>query len=392
MFGEKANLIPRYNWDYGLPEVIRGIWASFSAKAPHFGAFGKVFKSEPVLTTSGRSALFSILRALKIPEGSSIGVPLFCCPVVFDAIRQAGYRVKFIDVELDDYNLSSSDLARKKENLKGLVVVHMFGHPADMKAIKAICPDIPLIEDCAQSLFSKWNGRYTGFEGTASFFSFRTGKYISVGEGAAIICNGDELREEIKRIANEFEEWEIYRDILNCLAIFGKSFFYKRPWYGFIGYSLGKRMDRKFNLTAKSGFQLKRMSRSNSYLINERLPVYSEKIGKQRQNALYFLKRIRQNGIYLPMEKEGYMSNYYQFAIRFDNRPQREAAAEYLFKNGIDSAKYLDEVVNIARAEYGYAGDCPNSETCSSTVLVVPNYYSLSNKDLKKIVKVVNII
>ena len=75
-------------------------------------------------------------------------------------------------------------LEKKREDLAALIVVHMFGHPAHMDEIRKVAAGIPIIEDCAHSLFSKYKGTYTGLLSTASFFSFRSGKYVSAGEAA----------------------------------------------------------------------------------------------------------------------------------------------------------------------------------------------------------------
>ena len=117
---------------------------------------------------------------------------------------------------------------------------------------------------------------------------------------------------------------------------------------------------------------------------------FFEKVRKQRENALFFLKNLNLKGGELPYEKSDCQSNYYQFAIRFRNKGQRDLLSEFLFRHGIDSAKYLDEVVDVAKNNHGYKGDCPNAELCSKTVLVIPNHYVLSDKDLNYIVKCLN--
>ena len=57
----------------------------------------KPLSAGPVWTNAGRTSLFAILKALDLPPGAEVGVPLFCCSVVFDAIRQAGLKPRFID-------------------------------------------------------------------------------------------------------------------------------------------------------------------------------------------------------------------------------------------------------------------------------------------------------
>lgn len=266
----------------------------------------------------------------------------------------------------------------------------MFGHPADMDAIHDVSGDIPVIEDCAQSLFSRYKGNYTGTLSDVSFFSFRSGKYISAGEGSAIFCREPRLFESLRKMVGELENRNLIQEILHCASTYAKSTLYKRPWYGTIGYPIGMRVDRKLNLTAKSGFNFSQIARTDLSIIHNRMETFFEKVKKQKENALYLLKNLRMENVVLPLEKDNCWSNYYQFVIRFETPGKRDAMADYLFKQGVDTAKYLDEVIDVAAENYHYKGDCPNSEICSKTVLVIPNHYTLSRKDLDHIVNCVN--
>jgi dTDP-4-amino-4,6-dideoxygalactose transaminase len=390
MIHEKIGLIPRYNWDYRLFDLSKALPAAFRDGLDLAGTFERIFGQRPILTTSGRASLYAILKSLNLPEGSYVGVPLFCCPVVFDAIEQAGLAPKFIDINLADYNVSAADLEKKSNHLSAVVVVHMFGHPADMDLISKVCGDIPIVEDCAQSLFSMYKGRYTGFESTASFYSFRSGKYISAGEGSAIFCSDSSLQSAIKDLVEGFEEWSVLQEISHCSATFMKSFFYQKPWYGLFGSPIGRMLDKNLNLTAKNGFECRQISRCDSAIIGRRIEGFIKEVNKQRENALALLRKIRIEEAILPIEREGCFSNYYQFAIRFPGQNQRDFVAEYLLKSGIDSAKYLDDVVDLARNRYGYTGDCPNAELSSKTVLVIPHHYTLSDKELNYIADTLN--
>jgi len=390
MIKNKIGLIPRYNWDYELSDLVKAYKGIFDVPPNAEDILEKVFGNKPILTASGRTSLYVILKSLNLPERSYVGVPLFCCSVVFDAIRQANLIPRFIDINLDDYNLSASDLEKKKGDLSATVVVHMFGHPADMDSISLSTNNSPLIEDCAQSLFSKYKGQNTGFLSTASFFSFRSGKYISAGEGSAIFMREAHLGETIKKHVETLAEWSIGKELLHSTATYIKSTLYKRPWYGTLGYPIGMRIDRKLNLTAKTGFTLNKIANGDRTILNNRISTFAEKVNKQKENALYLLKNIRLENISLPYERKDCWSNYYQFVIRFQDSKQRDRMADYLFKKGIDTAKYLDEIIDVARDNYDYSGDCPNAELCSKTVLVIPNHYTLSKQDLDHIINCLN--
>jgi len=387
----QSNLIPRYNWDYGVADLLRAFGAAIGVVPAHGERLGQLFDTRPIHTGSGRASLYAILKGLRLEKGSHIGVPLYCCPVVFDAIRQAGMIPEFIDVDLESFNLSAHDLVRKIEDISAVVVVHMFGHPADMDAIaKVTSNSIPVIEDCAQALFSRYKGVYTGLLSDVSFFSFRSGKYLSAGEGSSIFCKGSDLHSDISSIVENFNDRALIREFLNAITIYIKSKCYQKPLYGLVGLPIGKRLDRRMNLTAKSGFELEKAAKINLGVVDAKLVNFINSIERQRQNALYYKANIHTEKIRLPEEKPDCWSNYYQFPIRFSSREARDRAANYLFDKGIDCAKYLDEVVELATEQYGYRGDCPQSECCAATMLSIPNYYRLSSKDRDRIVVALN--
>ncbi len=386
----RSRLIPRNNWDYNFYSLINATLGCIIKKvdAPALEIF---FQRKAQWTMAGRASLYAILKALSLSLGSKIGVPLFCCPVVFNAIRQAGYKPKFIDCSDNDYNLSPQDLERKKDELSAVVAVHMFGNPCDIDRINSIAKEIPVIEDCAQSIYSKYKGRLTGFLSTASFFSFRCGKYISAGEGSAIFCNDSTLYSKIENVVSDFKSYGLISSIFHCAVIYLKALFYRRPLYGIIGYPIGRRLDKKFNLTAKEGFEEGKIVSGDLWLANNRIPKFERNIERQRRNAQLLRKLINIQNVVLPSENDDCLGNWFQFALRFPKSEIRDAMAAHLWKNGIDSAKYLDDIVEIARLQYGYnLGDCPNAEKFSKTVLLIPIYYTLKDKDIIYIAEIIN--
>jgi perosamine synthetase len=384
-------LIPRYNWDYGLLDAGKALSSLALPGRSQPSALERFFGRRAVYTTSGRASLFTILKALGLPPGSGVGVPLYCCSVVFDAIAEAGLVPVFVDIDPTDYGISPEDLARKKGRLAAAVVVHMFGHPADLDGITAVAGDsIPIVEDCAQGLFSQYKGEYVGFHNAASFFSFRSGKYISSGEGSAIFCRDGNLRTIIEERVAKYEAWGPVEEAVHCASTLVKSTLYHRPWFGCIGYPVGSLLDRKLNLTAKSGFHLRKISRVDMRTIDDRVSDFQTKVDRQRENSEFLKARIRPVHVDLPVEKDGCRSNGYQFAIRFRERRQRDAVASCLWEHGVDSARYLDDIVEYATRYYGYEGDCPVSEKCSKSVLSIPVHYTLSEGHIARIAEILN--
>ncbi len=381
----RLNLIPRNNWDYGLDAL-----ASAAYPAPQTPALEALFGRAPIWTNTGRAALYAILKALELPPGAEVGVPLFCCSVVFNAIQQAGLKPRFLDVHPHNGNLAPADLRRKRAGLAAVVAVHMFGHPCDLDAIQAEAGTIPVIEDCAQSLFSTYHGRPTGLLSMASFFSFRCGKYISAGEGSAIFCQDPALRARVEQVVGGFAGWSMPEMLVHALSTFAKATLYNRPWYGLVGYPVGMRLDKKLNLTAKDGFETGQIAATHLALIEARVAGFREKIERQRVHAQQLLSLLEAGPFGLPAEGEGCFTNWFQFALRFQDSGQRDAMADFLFSRGIDTAKYLDSIAEEARAQYGYPGDCPEAERLAKTVLLVPIHYNLRTRDIEHIAHSIN--
>ena len=386
--GLNANLIPRANWDYGISDFGKSLFGIFNDGSDLESLFERLYNHRPLFTTSGRASLFAILKALTLPPGSQIGVPLYCCSVVFDTIMKAGFRPRFIDIRAEDYNLSVHDLERKKDALSAIIVVHMFGTSADMDAIASVAGGtIPVIEDCAHSLFSMYKGKYTGTLSTASFFSFRSGKYISSGEGSAILTETPELYNEVKKHIEAYQSWNLREELTHAFTTLIKSKFYQKPYYGLIGLPVGMILDRRLNLTAKSGMELKKISKGDSAIIFDRITDFHSKIKRQAENSSYLRERFSLKNCILPVERDSYQSNHYQFPVRFKNIEDRDKAGSYFLRHGIDCAKYLDEIVDYTRSVYGYGGDCPKAELCSKTTLLIPHYYSLDSETLDHVKK-----
>lgn len=390
MLKKTIGLIPRYNWDMKLPDLIAVLRAPFRKPEDAQRAFSEALGGEPLFTGSGRTALYLILKAFDLPRGSKVGVPLFCCPVVFDSIQRAGLVPRFVDINLDDYCLSAADLREKRGDLSAVIVVHMFGHPADMDSILPVCGGLPVIEDCAHSLFSRYKGQLTGFFSDAAFFTFRSGKYLSAGEGSAVVARDSALRDRIEKSDTSLKRVGLAGEILHGLSTYVKSAFYRRPWYGTVGRPIGGALDSSLNLSAKTGFEPRGIRTGNLALINRRLPTFIQRIQKQRRNSLLLLDWLKISNVSLPHERPGCWSNYYQFAVLLDRQERRDRLAAHLLREGVDAAPYLDEIGEKSRRDYGYKGDCPTSEHAGKRTLVLPNHYTLSGRDLDRIIRAVN--
>ena len=379
-------LIPRFNMDYNITDflcAVRGILSNNRNE----DFLGSLFKEKKVyFTGSGRTAIYAVLCSLNLPPSSNIGVPLYSCPSVFDAIIQAGHRPYFIDINFENYTFDPEDLERKYKEIDALIVIHTFGRPAQMDELLEIT-DVPVIEDCAHSLLSRYKGSITGTIGDASIFSFRSGKYISAGEGGMIVVNNWDIEENIQREIGKFSRPSFSNELKHSAFVYIKSMLYHRPWYGMFARELGMRLDEKVNISGKQGFKAEKIRKSDLAVFLHKLSIFETLVEKQRENSFLLIDELKDTNLVLPYEAEDMYCNYYLFPVLFENNNERERVSKSLRRRGIDTAKLFSATPEKARLHYGYEGDCTNTEKIADRILTIPNYYTLTESEIKKIGK-----
>jgi len=381
----KPNLIPRFNKDFDFGDFLHSIKSIFRRENGEIASLNQIFGDKYFFfTNTGRTSLYIILRALDFPIKSKIGVPLYSCISVFDAIAKASYVPVFIDIDIDNYTLDPTDLAKKIDELSAVVVIHTFGRPADMDEIKKIAGDVPIIEDCAHSILSKYKEKQTGTLSFASYFSFK--KYLSMGEGGMIILNNDELAEKFQIEINLLPSYTTINEIKSAFEIYIHSFLYHKPWFGLFSFPIGSYIRSKAikdDLT--KDFKANNIRKMHLSLLNKKLNGFGAKVELQRKNSFFLINELRETSLILPYEKINTYCNYYIFPLRFDNKIKRDKAHKMLGEMGIDTAKLFSETPLISNKCYEYEGDCINSEKVADSILIIPNYYSLTENDLIKV-------
>lgn len=128
-------------------------------------------------------------------------VPAFTFPATANAVRHAGLRPVFVDVDPYTFTIDPENLEETiTTHTLAVVPVHLFGQPANMLPIMEIAKDreIHVVEDCAGALFSEYENEYVGKFGLTGCFSFTPRKLITTGEGGAIITEDDKLAEWLR--------------------------------------------------------------------------------------------------------------------------------------------------------------------------------------------------
>ncbi len=162
----------------------------------------------------GRVALYAILKAIGVNEGDTVIFPGFTCIMVPNAALYLGAKPVYVDIEPENFNIDPVKLeglirgmsATEIKRVKAIVVQHTFGIPADMNAVNGIAQkyDIPLLEDCAHSLGSRYKGQLTGWTGIASFFSSQWSKPYSTGLGGMAATDNPLIGKKLEAIQMSF--------------------------------------------------------------------------------------------------------------------------------------------------------------------------------------------
>jgi len=378
------NLIPKFNLDYTFKDFCYGVKSAFASDKFDLSPLESIFGKKTFLFTSyGRSSLYVILKALNLPKGSKVGVPLYSCTVVFDAIVKAGHIPCFLEID-DNYTVDPRDLKEKIDDMEAVVVIHTFGRPADMDMIREIAGNKPVIEDCAHSLLSEYKGRKTGTLGDASFFSLA--KYISAGGGGMIIANNDGLADRLQKEIDTLKKPSGLNNIKHSFIVYMRSFFYHKPWFGLFALPIGLSIEDKVDLMTKRSFEVAGINKNDLSMMLKKLAVFKRNVEMQRKNSFFLIEELKDTSLKLPYENKDTYCNYFFFPIRFEDKEERDSASDFLRDNGIDTSKLYSETPLKAKQSYGYEGDCPNSKNLADTILVIPNYYTLDQNEISKIV------
>jgi dTDP-4-amino-4,6-dideoxygalactose transaminase len=180
---------------------------------PHVNAFEKEVAAytgcgHAAALSAGTAAIHLALKLLQVEQEDVVLVPdltfsATCNPIVYEKAKPV-----FIDAEPDTWNMSPEALARAYEkypNPKAVIVVHLYGTPAKLDEIMAICQahGTPLVEDAAESLGSTYKGRHTGTFGRLGIYSFNGNKIITTSGGGMLVSADEEATKQATFLATQ---------------------------------------------------------------------------------------------------------------------------------------------------------------------------------------------
>ncbi|MFN6964143.1 MAG: DegT/DnrJ/EryC1/StrS family aminotransferase [Pyrinomonadaceae bacterium] len=305
---------------------------------------------------SGSDALLLALMALGVGPGDEVITTPYSFFATVSSITRLGAVPVFVDIEPETYNLDVSQVEAKiTERTKAIEPVHLYGQPADMRALKAICGPrgIPIVEDAAQAIGAEERGLRVGAIGEIGCFSFYPSKNLGgMGDGGFITTDDDALARK-----------------LNALRVHGSE---EKYYHKYVG--LNSRLD---------GFQ--------GAVLRVKLPHLDAWTEARQRNAALYRQLFTDAGlveqIVLPREREDVRHIYNQFVIRVPDR--RDELRAYLTERGVGTDIYYPVPLHLQEcfAYLGYReGDLPEAERAARETLALPIYPELRREQLEYVV------
>ena len=160
------------------------------------------------------AALHLSLLSLGIGPGDEVIVPEATWVATAAPIWYVGATPVFADIEPDSWCISASSAeACITERTKAILTVDLFGGIPDMDALGAIAnaAGIPIIEDAAQAIGSRWQGQPAGSLGDIGTFSFTGTKTLTTGEGGMLVTDHDDVFERVSRLRDHGRTPDVYK-------------------------------------------------------------------------------------------------------------------------------------------------------------------------------------
>ena len=311
--------------------------------------------------SNGTSALILSLKALGIHSGDTVITAPNTFIATTEAITAVGANIKFVDIEeayytidpelLDDY-LSRN---KEKENIKAIIVIHLFGQMANIIDIKKIADkyDVKIIEDSAQCHGSSLNGIKPGQYGDVATFSFYPGKNLGAfGDAGAVVTNSHELSKKIKMLSNH-GRWN-------------KK--YEHELEGFNG----------------------RLDSIQAAVLRIKLRYLDKWNNMRIANADKYNKLIRNSSVILPQVRKNSKHVYHIYAIR---HPQRELLIQHLKSENIGTGIHYPIPLHLQPAykHLGYKrGDFPITEKVADQLISLPMWPEMEKEQIEYVAKTIN--
>lgn len=305
---------------------------------------------------SGTDALILSMRALNIGAGDEVIIPSFTAVATAAAVVAVGAQPVFIDIDIETYTLNPELLdAAFSKKTKAVIAVHLYGHPAELKAISEWCDakKLYLIEDCAQAHGAETESFKVGTYGVISCYSFYPTKNLGgIGDGGGITTNNQELYLRLRMLRQ----------------------------YGWAE-----------TRNSQIASQVSRLDELQASILRIKLSYLDSNNRKRIALAGKYSECLDSSKFVLPSTREGYKHVFHLYVVRVSNRAQylKELPKANIFP-GIHY-EWPIHLNDAYKSKFGrISGSLSQTEVASQTVLSLPMYPELLNEDIEYISEVVN--
>ena len=295
---------------------------------------------------SGTDALRLALTALGIGPGDEVITSPFTFIATANTISHCGARPVFVDIDPETFNLSAAAVEDAvTARTKAIVPVHLYGQAADLEPILAMArkKGLSVIEDCAQAIGARYQGRAVGSFGDAGCLSFYPSKNLGAyGDGGMVLTNDPALAEKVDVLRRQGSRKKYQADVL-----------------GF-----NSRLDTL--QAAVLAVKLKYLDRWNE---------------ERNRAARRYNELLQDLPLKLPFEAKNRSHVYHQYTIRTVHRDQ---LALHLKQRGIGTMVYYPIPIHQQKiyASAGGVPSLPNAEAAASDVLSLPIYPEITDEQL----------
>jgi dTDP-4-amino-4,6-dideoxygalactose transaminase len=303
-----------------------------------------------VAVNAGTTGLHLGLLASGVGPGDEVIVPSFTFAATANAVVLAGATPVFADVETTHYCLDPGHVASLiTERTKGIMPVHLYGHPADMTALRAIADEhgLAIYEDAAQAHGATLDGRPVGTFGIFAMFSLYPTKNMTSGEGGMVSTPDESVEHRLRLLRNQ-----------------GMLRQYENELVGFNG----------------------RMTNINAAIGRVQLAKVRGWTSIRQANARYFDEHLE--GVGVPRVAANATHVYHQYTITVPGDRDgfvRALKEEYQVGAGVYYPIPTHRLPSFDRTD-----ELPNTATVCQTVLSLPVHPSLDDEDRDRIVTAVN--
>ncbi|HEX8282413.1 MAG TPA: DegT/DnrJ/EryC1/StrS family aminotransferase [Pyrinomonadaceae bacterium] len=302
---------------------------------------------------NGTAALHVTLAALGVGPGDEVIVPTLTFVATANAVTYCGARPVFVDSEPATWNLDPSLVEEKvTPRTKGIVAVHLYGHPAEMGELRAVARrrGLFLLEDAAEAHGALYKGRPAGSLGDAAAFSFYGNKIIATGEGGMVTTDDDALAGRVRLLRGQGVDPE------------------RRYWFPVVGYNY-----RMMNLPAAIG--LAQLERADWHTRRRR------EVAEGYLNLLRGLPCLRQQE-----ESQWVRHAYWMFSVVLGGQSNvgRDTLMARLDERGVETRPLFHPLHLLPPYREAARGEeFPVAEWLARRGLSLPTWAGLSPEDLR---------